>query len=85
MGHCCDNGTMLYLLNSFSHILFIVYMDELSNQLNRLGTGCLVVNSIVNHLMYADDLVLIYPYSAGLQQMLKVCPHGPDHDIKGAL
>ena len=39
-------------------------------------------NTIVN-LMYADDLVLLCPYSAGLQQMLKVCSqYGLDHDIK---
>ena len=64
-------------------ILFNVFMDELSNQLNRLKTGCLVGNTIVNHLMYADDLVLLCRYSAGLQQMLKVCSqYGLDYDIK---
>lgn len=41
-----------------SPILFNVYMDELSNQLNRLKTGCLVGNSIVNHLMYAPGPAL---------------------------
>ena len=40
-------------------------------------------NTIGNHLMYADDLVLLFPYSAGLQQMLKVCSqYGLDHDTK---
>jgi len=34
-----------------SPILFNVYMDELSNQLNRLKTVCLVGNTIVNHLI----------------------------------
>ncbi len=58
-------------------------MDDLSNQLNGSNTGCLVGNSILNHLMYADDLVLLSQYSAGLQQMLKVCSqYGIDHDIK---
>ncbi len=66
-----------------SPILCNVYMDDLSNQLNGSNTGCLVGNSIVNHLMYADDLVLLSPYSAGLRQMLKVCSqYGIDHDIK---
>ncbi len=66
-----------------SPILFNVYMDDLSNQFNGSNTGCLVGNSIVNHLMYADDLVLLSPYSAGLRQMLKVCSqYGIDHDIK---
>ena len=66
-----------------SPFLFNVYMDDLSSQLNKTNTGCLVGESIVNHLMYADDLVLLSPYSAGLQQMLRVCSqYGIDHDIK---
>ena len=52
-------------------------------QLNRSKTGCLVGNDMVNHLMYADDLVLLSPYSAGMQQLLKVCSqYGIDYDIK---
>ena len=40
-------------------------------------------HTIVNNPMYADDLVLLCPYSAGLQQMLKVCSqYGLDYDIK---
>ena len=40
-------------------------------------------DSIVNHLMYSDDFVLLSPYSAGLQQMLKLCSqYGMEHDIK---
>ncbi len=31
-----------------------------------------VGDSIINHLMYADDLVILSPYSAGLQQVLRV-------------
>ena len=74
---------LFYLPPILSPILFNVYVDELSNQLNRLKTGCLVGNTIVNHLMYADDLVLLCPDSAGLQQMLKVCfQYGLDYDIK---
>lgn len=66
-----------------SPILFNVYMDELSDKLNRVQTGCLVGNTVVNHLMYADDLVLLCPYSAGMQQMLKVCSqYGSDYDIQ---
>jgi len=48
-----------------SPFLFNVYMDDLSSQLNvnvnvnKTNTGCLVGESIVNHLMYADDLVLL--------------------------
>ena len=59
--------------------LFNMDMDDLSSQLNKTNTGCLVGESIVNHLMYADYLV---PLSL-LQQMLWVCSqYGLDHDIK---
>uniref|UniRef100_A0A671UZC4 Reverse transcriptase domain-containing protein n=1 Tax=Sparus aurata TaxID=8175 RepID=A0A671UZC4_SPAAU len=56
-----------------SPFLFNIYMDDLSLQLNECGTGCLVGNSLINHLMYADDLVILCPYSAGLQQLLRIC------------
>lgn len=33
--------------------------------------------------MYADDLVVFSPYSAGLQQLLKICSqYGEEFDIK---
>lgn len=66
-----------------SPFLFNVYIDDLSTLLNRCGTGCMVGNTIINHLMYADDLVIFSPCSAGLQQLLKVCSqYGIDFDIK---
>ena len=38
---------------------------------------------LVNHLMYADDLVIMSPSSAGLQQLLNICTeYGFKHDIK---
>lgn len=43
----------------------------------------MVGNTIINHLMYADDLVIFRPYSAGLQQLLRVCSqYGSEFDIK---
>ena len=66
-----------------SPFLFNIYMDDLSLQLKRCGTGCIVGNSIINHLMYTDDLVIFCPCSAGLQQLLRVCSqYGIDFDIK---
>lgn len=51
--------------------------------LNRCNIGRLVGNSGINHSMYANDLVIFNPYSAELQQLLKVCSHyGEDYDIK---
>ena len=66
-----------------SPILFNLYMDELSINLRRCRTGCMVGERLVNHLMYADDLVIMSPCSAGLQQLLNICSeYGLMCDIK---
>lgn len=40
-------------------------------------------DSLVNHLMYADDLVVLSLYSAGLQQLFRVCScYGVQYNIK---
>ena len=66
-----------------SPYLFTVYMDELSSLLNKYRTGCYIGNRIVNHLMYADDLVVIAPSGMGLQRLLDVCSEfGLSHDVK---
>uniref|UniRef100_A0A8C6PLS6 Reverse transcriptase domain-containing protein n=1 Tax=Nothobranchius furzeri TaxID=105023 RepID=A0A8C6PLS6_NOTFU len=65
-----------------SPVLFNLYLDELSVTLNDSKTGCLVGDRLVNHLIYADDLVLMSPYSAGLQQLLRACAkYGEQFDI----
>ena len=38
------------------HILFTVYIDDLSNRLNRAEIGCHVHNCCTSHVFYADDL-----------------------------
>lgn len=38
--------------------LFNVYMDDLPNRINVCKTRCLIGSMSVNHLMYADDLVI---------------------------
>ena len=53
-----------------SPVFFNVYMDDLSKKLKECKTGCMVGESLINHLIYADDLVIMSPYSAGLQQLL---------------
>ena len=66
-----------------SPYLFNVYMDDLSSKLNKCSTGCYIGERIVNHLMYADDLVVIAPSSVGLQRLLDVCTDfGLSHDVK---
>ena len=38
-------------------------MDDLSNKLNNVNAGCIIGSSLINHSMYADDLVLMAPSS----------------------
>ncbi len=60
-----------------SPFLLNVYMDDLSKLLNSCGTGCIVVNTII-------QLNWIFcPYSAGLQHLLRVSSqYGLDFNIK---
>ena len=41
-----------------SPYLFNIYIDDLSVNLNACRVGCCVGNEIINHLMFADDLVI---------------------------
>ena len=44
--------------------------------------GCLFNGHIINHLMYADDIVLLCPSVKGLQQLVdKCCNFGETNDI----
>ena len=64
-----------------SPYIFCVYMDDLSNNLNYIQVGCIICTTLINHLMYADDLVS--PSAMGLSLLLSVCSsHGIEHDIK---
>ena len=56
-----------------SPFLFNVYVNELSVALNVCRVGCCVGNVIINHLMYADYLVILTPSVAGLSKMLSIC------------
>ena len=67
---------------SYLHI-YLIYMDDLSIALNGCYTGYVVDNIHVNHLLYADDLVVFAPCISGLKELLKVCDVFADsHDIK---
>ncbi|CAL4144050.1 unnamed protein product, partial [Meganyctiphanes norvegica] len=62
--------------------LFNVYMDDLSVRLKRIYAGCKIANKIINHLFYADDLVLLCPSHRGLQELLQTCEqYAQMHDI----
>ena len=66
-----------------SPYLFNVYMDDLSLLLKKKYAGCKIANRIINHLFYADDLVLLCPSYRGLQELLDTCAtYAHEHDIK---
>ena len=66
-----------------SPFLFNIYMDDLSVNLKECPTGCIAGGTIVNHLMYADDIVLLSPSATGLSLLLHVCGrYELEHDIR---
>ena len=66
-----------------SPLLFNVYMDNLSLQLHRQSIGCSVGSTVVNHMLYADDVVLFAPSAKGLQKLLDFShTYGCNHDIE---
>ena len=65
-----------------SPMLFNVYMNDISIALNRVDTGLSFGTGFINHIMYADDLVVLSPCIEGLQDLINVCRlYGADHDI----
>lgn len=66
-----------------SPLLFSIYMDSLSDKLNSSKAGCLINDKLYNHLIYADDTVLIAPSAAALQCLLAICDvYSSASDIK---
>ena len=56
-----------------SPYLFAIYIDQLSKDLNRVPAGCYIGNTLVNHIIYADDICCFSSSVAGLQDLLAVC------------
>ena len=52
-----------------SAILFAVYMDDLSEELNGEG-GCIIGDTKINHIFYADDILLLAPSLKALQILI---------------
>ena len=66
-----------------SPYLFNIYMDDLSQILGKEYAGCKIASRIINHLFYADDIVLMCPSFRGLQDLLNICAsYADNHDIK---
>ena len=64
-----------------SPILFNIYVDDLSAKLINLKIGCKINDVYVNHLMYADDTVLIAPSYAAMQKLIDCCNFAVDNNI----
>ena len=48
-------------------------MNKLSRRLSSVYAGCSIAYSKVNHIMYADDIVLLSPAVPGLRNLVNVC------------
>ena len=76
---CCSFSEFFTVSNGvkqggiLSPHLFNVYMDDLSVNLNKLQIGCLYAGTIMNHMMYADDLCVFSPSVAGLRKLTDCC------------
>ena len=55
-----------------SPFLFAVYIDDLSVQLQSVIVGCRLI-IIINHFLFADDVIIFFPSANGLQELLDVC------------
>ena len=52
---------MLNWVESFLHVYSMCkWMTDLSVNLSKLQIGCLYAGIIINHMMYADDLLYFY-------------------------
>ena len=47
----------------FCHRFCLMYMDDLSVDLKKCPTGCIAGGTVVNHLMYADDIESVGDWS----------------------
>ena len=52
---------------------FNIYVDGLSDILNKSSIGGFIDGKRVNHELFADDLCIVSLSSAGLQQLLSIC------------
>ena len=58
-----------------SPLLFDVYVNELSELLNKSGIGGNLGGTMINHMLYAGDIhvCIVSLSSSGLQHLLNIC------------
>ena len=52
---------------------FDVDVNELSELLNKSGIGGNLGGTIINHMLYADDICIVSLSSSGLEHLLNIC------------
>ena len=57
----------------YYHPLSLIFLDSLSVELAASGVGCTFNSKIFNHLVYADDTVLLVPFPKALQRHMNIC------------
>ena len=62
----------IYIRYIYIYIIYI-YMHDLTMALNKCNTGCVIVTTTINHLMYAEYLVILFPSVSGLCELMQVC------------
>ena len=66
-----------------SPLLFNIYVNELSERLNKVPAYCAIGRVRISHLFYADDLCVIAPSVQGLRLLLRECEkYGIEYDVK---
>ena len=63
-----------------SPIFFAVYIDDLLQELRRLGVGCHIGGLFVGAAGFADDLILVAPCRSAMVQMLNKCESFADQN-----
>ena len=58
-----------------SPYLFNVFLDDLSHVLRNSCHGCYVNGECFNHVVYADDTLLLAPSPTALQNLIDICCH----------
>ena len=53
--------------------LFIIYVDDLINDLRQLNNGCFIAELFMACIIYADDICLLAPCRSALQTLLDTC------------
>ena len=64
-----------------SLLLFDVYVNELSELLNKSGIGGNLGGTLINHMLYADDICIVSLSSSGLQHLLNPIRSGLFHTV----